>query len=344
MTEAVRLSVFVLGGLVLALQAFIVIERVVSDRRRRKAAALRPALEIELANYLVDLSAAPPARPRSKLGRRVLREVALEAIVELRGRERERLVGLLEQLGAIDDLCMDLLSRNPLHRRHAAEALGEINSGDAADSLLFGAADPDIASRLASARALAQLGKDDYSKTVVDAADAAAELHPGATAAVLLALGANNPSGLADALRKGRSLAGRLIAAAVIAELRLSEHAPLLVGVLRDEDDDLVCKAARGLGDMCDPDAIDPLLRIVEAPASAWSCRAVAGHALGSIGDPRAAPALETMLENDEHWVVRDRAARALAKLGQEGEEALVRANRSPVEEVRELAGLALST
>lgn len=342
MTEALAVSVFVLSGLLVLLQVAIVVDRVRSDRRRKDIAVLRPGIETALASYVADPEAKPPKPPGSELGQLVLREVALEAIVELRGSEGDRLIGLLEQDGTIDALCDELLSKSPVKRRHAAEALGEMRSPESADDLLFGVRDPDCDARVACARALAELGEDDYTAAVVEAADGAAELRPGAAAGVLLSVGRRNPAGIGDALAAGRSIAVRRLAAGVVAELRLAEHAPLLRAILREEDDELVARAARGLGAIGDADAFDDLLALVESPERPWFCRAVAAGALGAIGDPRAAPALEALLEGSGHWMMRDRAAAALAQLGAEGQDALRRRRESAIEEVRDLAGVAL--
>jgi HEAT repeat protein len=328
----------------LALQVTIVIIRFRADRRRRRVEALRPGIETALAVYIADPDSAPPELPDSELGKLVVREVALEAIAELRGREGERLTDLLEETGAIDDLCDDLVDKSPVTRRHAAEALGELRSPISADGLLFGVHDPDRDSRLACARALAELGEGHYTKAVLDAADEAAELRPGAAASVLLSVGTHDPAGLAYALEPGRSAAGRRLAAGVVAELRLAEHAPLLRAALSQGDDELAARAARGLGAIGDFDAVDALLEMIEGDERPWFCRAVAAGALGAIGDPRAVTALESLLETEDRWLMRDRAAAALSRLGEDGQAALGRALESSTPEVRDLAMVALES
>jgi HEAT repeat protein len=282
--------------------------------------------------------------PDTKLAQLVLLEVALEAIVELRGREGERLTALLEEMGAIDELCDELLARSPVTRRHAAEALGELRSPASSEGLLFGVNDPDRDSRLACARALAELGDERYTKAVLDAADEAAELRPGAAASVLLSVGMCDSAGLAYALEPVRSTAVRRLTAGVIAELRLAEHAPLLRATLGDPDNELVTRAARGLGAIGDFDAVDALLEMVGGNERPWFSRAVAAGALGAIGDPRAVPALETLLETEDRWLMRDRATAALSRLGEDGHAALGRALESSAPEVRQLAMVALES
>ena len=150
------------------------------------------------------------------------------------------------------------------------------------------------------------------------------------------------PDGIAEALDEGRSQAGRRLAAGVVTELRLADQAPVLRAALQDPDDELVSRVARGLGAIGDADSVDDLLAIVESTDRPWFCRAVAAGALGTIGDPVAVPALAELLESGDRWMMHDRAAGALAQLGEEGHDALTRALRSPVEEVRELAAVAL--
>jgi HEAT repeat protein len=328
----------------LLLQIAIVVVRLRADRHRKQVEELRPGIETALAVYVTDPDSAPPELPDTQLGQLVLREVALEAIMELRGREGERLTDLLEEMGAIDELCDDLVEKSPVTRRHAAEALGELRSPISTDALLFGVHDPDRDSRLACARALAELGEERYTKPVLDAADEAAELRPGAAAAVLLSVGMRNPAALAYALDPNRSGAVRRIAAGVIAELRLAEHAPLLRALLREGDDELATRAARGLGAIGDFDAVDALLEVVEGQERPWFCRAVAAGALGAIGDPRAVPALAGLLAVEDRWMMRDRAAAALSRLGEDGRAALERALESSTAEVRQLAMVALES
>lgn len=344
MTSPLGLAVLALGGLLLVLQVVIVVERVVTNRRRRRVAEIRPALEQQFADFVVDPDAEPPHAPSSKLGQSVLRDVAVESIIELSGRERERLMEQLEDMGAIDQLCLDLLSRTPSKRRRAAEALGEMDSPEATFDLVFGSRDPVCECRLACARALAMRAGDEYTPIVLEAVDACAELQPGAAAAVLLSVGTVNPAGLDGALDERRTPALRLLAAGVVGELKLAEHAPALRAALTDPDDELATKAARALGAIGDPEAVGPLLAIVSQSGRPWFCRAVAAKALGRIGDARAVPALEDLLKNRNRWMERDRAAAALAGLGEAGQVALLRARESTIDEVRELAGQALAT
>jgi HEAT repeat protein len=176
--------------------------------------------------------------------------------------------------------------------------------------------------------ALAELGAEEFVEPLIAAADEDAERRPGAAAAVLLAIGTNNPDGLAPALAERRTPALRRLAAAVIAERRLAQFTPQLRAMLSGEDDELVARAARGLGAIGDADAVDELVALLEDDRRPEFCRVVAANALGGIGDPRAAPALTAALERGE-WLLRDRAAAALSLVGEPGHEALRRVRSS---------------
>jgi len=127
--------------------------------RRRRRAELRPGSERTLAVYLASgEGASPPAVASGGLARAVFRKVALDALAELRGRERQRLTDLLESSGIVEQVVHGLASRTRRSRRAAADALGVIRSAQAEQALERGLADRDVLVRLACARALAELG------------------------------------------------------------------------------------------------------------------------------------------------------------------------------------------
>jgi len=109
----------------------------------------------------------------------------------------------------------------------------------------------------------------------------------------------------------------RTLAAAVVGELRLSEHAPLLRDCL-EGDDDLATRAARGLGLIGDGEAVPALVALLADPGRGPSVRVAAATALGAIGDPRAALVLGWQLRSQD-WSVRAAAEAALPFLPDAG-------------------------
>jgi HEAT repeat protein len=323
--DAVRYVDAALIAVVAALLVALVTVRVGAQRRRGRLAVARGRFEGLIAATLVNDD--PPAPPPhlDVVERGALIEAGLAALLELRGRERERVGTLLEQAGAVNLEKAALRNGNADRRRRAADVLGLIASPATRAPLRLGLEDPDVLVRLAAARGLAELGDADEQWSTTLIADAAAdEHHLGALAELVLALGARAPERLGSVYFNSRSSEVRRIVVAVIGELRLGEH----VGILRealDGDDELAARAARGLGLVGDVESTNGLLAVVRDPGRTWFVRAAAATALGQLGDPAAVEPLTAELAADE-WPRRRAAAEALARLGPEGEKALRRA------------------
>jgi HEAT repeat protein len=334
MRDVLAASVGILLALLVVLLVVILVGRARADRRRRRLEELRPEFETVIARYVSGPEVTIPPLSDSREDRTLLRELAVEAIVELRGRERQRVTTLLEDNAIVADTCEELGDGRVRTRRRAAELLGEIASAQSADALMLALLDPDRGVRMTAARALAELADDRFLEPAIDVVEEGAEERPGAAVAALLAIGVRTPDSLGSALREDRDPALRRLAFSVIAELRLAQYQPELRDALRGGDDELTARAARGLGAIGDMTAVDELLALVEDSSAAWFCRVVAAGALGAIGEPRAVPALETELEHGD-WSMRVRAAEALSSLGEPGIEALRRAARSEDPEIR---------
>jgi HEAT repeat protein len=320
----------------------IVVGRLLSDARRRRERIVRPEIETAIAGYLAGDDDELPELPTSEEARELFRSIALETLVELRGGERARLIELLERTGIVLDTALELCSRRKRVRRVAAEALAQMGSAEAARTLRVGIQDRDAEVRLSSAAGLAELADAEDTGEVLAVAEEFTEDRPGAAAAIVLTLGARAPATLAESLAPGASPELWRLCAAVVGELRLAEHAPLLRQALTSDDDELVSRAARGLGKIGDSESVDLLLGLTDDPERAWFVKLAATSALGSIGDPRAAPALERELESD-NWVLQSKAAKALHLLGETGDAGLRRALASPADTVRAHAKAALA-
>jgi HEAT repeat protein len=327
--DSVRYVDAALIVVVLALLVALVTVRVRAQRRRTRLADARERFEALIAARLVSDETAPgpdDATPApedlDELERGALRDAGVAALIELRGRERERVAALLYEAGVVDAETRALRSGRPDRRRRAADVLGLIASPATHEPLRAALEDQDVRVRLAAARGLAELGQvdDQWSTTLI--ADAAAYEHRlGAVAELVLALGARAPARLASVYFNSGSSEVRRIVVAVIGELRLGEH----VGILRealDGDDELAARAARGLGLVGDLDSTDSLLAVVRDQGRSWFVRAAASTALGQLGDPAAVDALTAELRAGE-WPRVRAAAEALARLGAAGEAAL---------------------
>ena len=86
----------------------------------------------------------------------------------------------------------------------------------------------------------------------------------------------------------------------------------VLISALKDEDSDVREAAAKALGKIKDPRAVEPLISALKDEDS--DVREAAAKALGEIKDPRAVEPLISALK-DVNWRVRDAAAEALGEI-----------------------------
>lgn len=330
MREALDVTALVFAVAVGTLLATIVFGRLLRDRRRRRTATIRPELELAVALYAADESSQPPLAT-SRLARRTLEAVALEALGELRGRERERLTELLEKTGVVVEVGSRLTARRRLVRRRAAEALAQIESRDAKAALLDGLGDRDRDVRIGCAHALAELGDPELVPQIAAVLGESARYRGGSIEEVLLVLGTRDPRNLETVLNLTDSPELYRMVTRVAGSLRLADLTPVLRANLASDDDDLVTSSIRGLGRIGDLGAFDRILALLEDEERPEHVRAAAARALGRLGDPNAVAPLERLLDASS-WSLRQCAALALAQLGEPGEAALRRAasERSP--------------
>jgi HEAT repeat protein len=331
-------TVATLAAVVLLLAASLTAVRVAIRRQHRRERRFGPGASQSVALYVAGVRAAP--RPTGRFERAIFRDVALAALANLRGSERDDLVALMGQLGYLYDAMAALMSRHRAARRQAAEMLALVGTGSTAPGLAVGLGDPDPLVRTSCARTLAQTGTEDVLSGVAATVEHDIQEVPGAAAAVVLALGRNRPASLVQLLRADARAPVRAIAVQVAGRLRLAELAPSLRACLHDGDD-LAAVAAEGLGLIGDIESVGALRDMARDHHRARPARIAAARALGSIGDPGSVPLLESLLRADD-WSMRAAAAQALGWLGERGEAALHRAAGSGRADVREQAEAAL--
>src|SRR5690348_4171925 len=84
-----------------------------------------------------------------------------------------------------------------------------------------------------------------------------------------------------------------------------------LIKRLNDPDVERRVPAAKFLGQLGDPRAVEPLIQALQDPTPA--VRAAAAQALGALGDPRAVPALQQMQQHDTGLSPDKRPLQAIA-------------------------------
>jgi len=340
-TTALTDVVVGLAALVVLLNLVIVAIRIAITRRQRRESRLRPLAELGIAAFLAGGPAAPQApQAASDPERTVMLAVAMEALTDLLGTERARLVTFLEEHGYVAEAIRGLSARRRMARRQAADTLAAIATSAAVPALTAGLADHDAQVRITCAGALAEIGGQDVVPAIVATVERDVAVDPGGVTAVVLALGMHQPAALTALFARDTAPAVRIIAITVAGELRLSQHAALLQACLADGDA-AASRAARGLGLIGEVQAVGALLELSCDTSRAPSARAAAVSALGLLGDVSALPALEARLL-EEDWSLRAAAAQALSRLGEPGIAALRKAVDSDCAEASELAEAAL--
>src|SRR6266851_2014777 len=260
MLQALTDVVTGLTGLVVLLVLLLIVIRAAALQRSRRVRRFRPAAEASLGTYLAGSGGAPAMAGRGE--RALFLAVAQEALADLRGDERDRLVDLLLQLGFMQDAVIGLKGRRAVTRRRAAETLAALATPLAVPVVAAALADRDVLVRTTCACTLAVTGGEDAVSAIVAVARQDALAAPGAAASVVLALAERWPEALAPLLVPGAQASIKRIAVTIAAELRLTQLAGQLQACLEDTDD-LAAISARGLGRIGEFSALAALVRPV---------------------------------------------------------------------------------
>ena len=295
-------------------------------RRQRRQEARRPEVETKVRLIVFraidegDLS--PEAiQALTPLERRTLEAQARGLVANLRGADRETLGRVLDRLGAVDAARAQTRSKRAGDRAKAGEFLGESGSPAAVRDLLELLQDPDPKVRWAAARGLGRLG------------------HPSAVSPLLASLEGLRSvpvDVVADAvfqirecpvpvLREGLhspSVPTRAVTVELLGRFQALVAADDVIDLLHhDPSVEVRARAARSLGRMGSPKAVEPLLAYVDGGPVAMRAQAI--WALGEIGAPEALPYLRTCLLGPSHHL-GELAADALSSMGQPGLGALI--------------------
>jgi len=303
----------------LAVTAGALITFAVSARRRRRSGgATDAAMEAEVRRMLfraVDEGDLAPSaiQALSAPQQRALEAQARTLLPNLRGEDHETIGRVLDRLGAVDAAREQAQSKRALARAQAGEFLGQSGSPDAVRDLLRLLEDSDPKVRWAAARGLGRLG------------------HPTAVEPLLASLEGTHVvpvDVVADALfqirecpvpllRRGLespSVPTRAVALELLGRFQALSAADDVIDLLHNDPSvEVRARAARSLGRMGSPRALEPLLSCVESGPVAMRSQAI--WALGEIGAPEALPVLSGALMGPSHHI-SELAADALAAMG----------------------------
>ena len=247
---------------------------------------------------------------------RVLETQAKNLLPSLRGKDRETLGVVLDRLGAVDAARRQTKSKRAVARAEAGEFLGESGSPEAVRDLVQLLQDPDAKVRWAAARGLGRLGHPSAVPALLASIEGAlpvpVDVVAGAVAEIrecpvpLLREGLGSPSVPKRALTV--ELLGRFQALVAADEVIDLLH--------NDPSVEVRARAARSLGRMGSPRAVQPLIGCVEDGPVATRAQAI--WALGEMGALEALPVLRTTLQGSSHHL-GELAADALAAMGPAG-------------------------
>lgn len=231
---------------------------------------------------------------------------------------------LYEHLGLLDRYLHDLRhSPRWSVRAGAARRLGEIGSARAVPGLLDAMRDPyeDEDVKLACARALGMIRDPQAIPFLIEALREPDRWVSPRVAEVLIPFGSLAEAPLIEALRDPNSDNLRTWAASILGEMRSRVAVPNLIRALWDRAESVRAAAARALGEIADPRAVNALLEGTLRDPSAL-VRMEAAVALGKIGDEKAVEALQLALA-DPDPIVRLHALEALEMIGPSAGEVL---------------------
>ncbi len=336
------LTAGVLGACALLVGAVLLVKlrRTVTTRREvALLAGLRPTLievsadEDESGEGRAALGSVTGAAGRA-LDRRIV-----TMLTKIRGRPAELLVEVLHEHGAVKAARTDLVARSPVRRARAAQVLGLTRDPEAVPALVAALQDPAGEVRTSAAYALGLVGDPAGAAPLLAALGRPEHGVPASTASdALQAMGLGISGALLEALRAADPRP-RTVAAHVSGCGSFVRSVPAMRELL-DSDPDLVVRetCAVALGRTGGREDVEVLARHL-ASSEPPSLRRTCVLALRELGDPAAAPALASLLADDDPRLA-EYAAAALLELGPAGRATLAGHCGPAVESARLVAML----
>jgi HEAT repeat protein len=322
MLPILTFAILGIGAVFLGLTVLIVFNKARREAAETRERARRRVLEPEVLAYAHGeagslarwLGAAVIRRDR-----RVLESILLDHAQLVRGIERERLAGALEELGFVEQHLATLGSRQWWHRAEAAEKLGLSGARKAVRPLAALLDDPVPEVRMRAAKALGRLGGAASVRQLIRTLGRPSRWSTIRIADVLARMGGEVVDELIEAF-PSMTVSSKLAALEVLARIRPLGATAWLVERLVEPHRDVRARACHALGCVGDPAAAPELIEALEDRQ--WPVRAMAAKALGRMRYADATPALCSALR-DERWWVRANAADALKAMGPRGSQAL---------------------
>ena len=309
------LSLVLAGAAVLVMGVLILARLAVVRRETRRASRRR-----ELAHRFLSGEACS-ADELQRLPRDLVADAFVELVRLVRGAERDAFVAQATALGVPRYLGRQLRRGSPRERLLAAQSLGQFPDEDSTALLRSALADRSAEVRLAAALALAEAGHSNNIQDLVRELGLGTDEDSGLAVTLFRTLSADRPEEI-KALVTSPDTPVRVRLAAIEALAMTGDYSlvPVITRLAIDAPDGAVELPGylRALGLFAHPAARPAILDGLSR--SAFAARAAAAGAAGRIGLVEFAGRLAHMLD-DREWWVRFRAAEALLRLGDPGEE-----------------------
>ena len=311
----------VVAGLVVVLLLAVGVEHLQRTRTQardtRRRAELMPTVHALLDDDGTD-SGSGGTDQQVAAAPRLLDDLVLDLLPQLRGSDRSVLQQVLASRGVVDRAAADLTARAAWRRGRAATLLGSAAATEHTAALAARLSDRSADVRSAAARALGKAGDPTSVDPLLAALTGARPVPLGIVGMALLDLGTPVLPALRTALSEGTP-AARTLAADVLGVHGDPLAAPGLLLLVEDggQPTEVRRAAAAALGRIGSPRATAELTHLL-ATGPVPALQRVAAEALGRIGDPAGVSALVSGLHATDPGV-RAASADALAAIGDEG-------------------------
>jgi len=335
--------ILILGAIVLSLSICLVIHRYFSLRRtvlqKRAYDRLQP-LVLEFAFDELATINRLRAGLVSESDFRILKEILINFVTQIKGAAKDRLVYAYKALGFLESDIRDINSRKWWLQGRAANAIGVMRILEAGPHLTALIDSPHLEVRLMTACALGRLEDVRAVRVLLqEAAQSSRWIR-----IRLFELVENMREKALSELRKTLTEAERCdilsLCIEILGHAKDMDAAPLIMPFCDHPDVEVKTKAVKALGEIRYLPALEVLVGLLDDER--WEVRALCSKALAGLEDVRVVDNLAQKL-TDSHWWVRYNAAVGLSQIGEVGVDKLVDiSNNSADRFARDIAGQAL--
>ncbi len=250
-----------------------------------------------------------------RLKRFVLVQVLQEIVGQIKGEEKERLIGLLQREGFFEAAVRALRDRRPAERQSACALLSYCPQASSSVALRTALGDPDLGVRLMAARSLLARDEIPSLRGLLESLRLSREDPPLVLTDLLGRLPASLRPEAIQLLGEALPNEWKRILAIALGRSQVPEAFPPLGVLVRHPADRVRAAAWIALRELGDPQAAGLLPHGLTDPSA--SVRQAACQCAAMLGRPEHFSQLAAIVQRDE-WEVSHAAARALWALGPE--------------------------